>query len=96
MDPGPAHGSGSDFGPGYPGPRPGSGRSRRGVGGCHHHVLWRGVGIRHHLEHGIGERHHHVLELGVGERHHHVLERWIANITKTHIFSKNSELHSET
>ena len=27
LDPGPAHGSGSDFGPGYPGLRPGSGRS---------------------------------------------------------------------
>ena len=27
LDPGPAHGSGSDFGPGYSGLRPGSGRS---------------------------------------------------------------------
>ena len=27
LDPGPTHGSGSDFGPGYPVPRPGSGRS---------------------------------------------------------------------
>ena len=31
LDPGPTHGSGSDFGPGYPGPRPGSGRSTSAV-----------------------------------------------------------------